>query len=70
MSDTPAIHLCDLCANAVDAYLDACGPHGDSSLDGLLATEAANWRVWRADGHHWDDVRDALRSAWLVRPRA
>jgi hypothetical protein len=62
--------LASLCTNAVAAYIDACGPAFEASLDGLLATEAANWRTWRADGFDWPAVRASLTAAWAERAGA
>ena len=62
--------LASLCTNAVAAYIDACGPAFDASLDGLLAVEATNWRTWRADGHDWPAVRTGLTAAWAERAGA
>jgi len=62
--------LANLCTNAVAAYIDACGSHMEPSLSGLLATEATNWRTWRADGHDWPAVRIGLTAAWAERARA
>lgn len=59
--------LATLAAEAVSAYIDACGKLMLPTEDGLLATEAANWRIWRVDGYAWADVREALKAAWAAR---
>lgn len=59
--------LASLCVNAVAAYIDACGPAFEASIEGLIATEAANWRTWRADGYDWPAVRAGLTAAWADR---
>ena len=56
-----------LAAEAVSAYIDACGRLVAPNLDGLISTEAANYRAWRTDGYDWATVRAALADAWTAR---
>ncbi len=67
---TDAATIASLCTNAVAAYIDACGSYMEPSLNGLLETEAANWRTWRADGYDWPAVRAGLTAAWVERAGA
>ena len=43
--------------------IDACGTLYKPTLEGLIATEAANWRTWLADGYEWPAVKAALAAA-------
>ena len=62
--------LANLCTNAVAAYIDACGSYAEPCLEGLIVTETANWRAWRADGYDWPAVRTGLTAAWAERAGA
>lgn len=62
--------LATLAADAVSAYIDACGNLVTPTLDSLISTEAANYGAWRADGYAWIDVHAALVTAWAAADRS